>query len=74
MAHIRKIKFGLSQADFAKALGRNQSTISRWESGELEPSRDEMGLIRDLARGNGIPWDDCWFFELPPSATASDAA
>jgi len=37
--------------------------ISRWESGELEPSLSNMRAIRDLAKRRGVEWDDGFFWE-----------
>jgi hypothetical protein len=68
--HIRKRVLGLNQAAFAVIAGVTQATVSRWESGELEPGREELGRIRDEARARGIAWDDRWFFE-PPNASAA---
>lgn len=68
LIHIRKVVFGLTQKDFAEAVKVHQSTVSRWETGELCPSSHEMGAIRDLAKARGIEWDDRWFFEPPADA------
>jgi DNA-binding transcriptional regulator YiaG len=68
LAHLRKHIFKLSQLDFAKAIGVNQSTVSRWEAGGLEPSRSEMEAIRRLAAERQIEWQDRWFFEVPEAA------
>ena len=65
LTHIRKNVFGHTQADFADALGVSQSTISRWEKGELCPSLEEMRVIRDLATKRDLGWSDLWFFETP---------
>ena len=65
MIHIRKSIFDLTQAEFAKALSVNQSTVSRWERGELAPSLDELATIRALADARGIKWSDTWFFDSP---------
>lgn len=75
--HIRKNVLDLTQSAFANIAGVTQPTVSRWENGELEPSREEMGRIRDEARARGVAWDDRWFFELPtvaPSAERESAA
>lgn len=60
---IRKTVFGLTQQEMAEVAGARQATISRWERGELEPDRDQMGRIRDEAARRGIEWKDEWFFE-----------
>jgi DNA-binding transcriptional regulator YiaG len=65
VAHIRNRVFGMSQAAFAKVAGVSQATVSRWESGEFEPNRDELERIRRAALNGCKPWDDRWFFEEP---------
>lgn len=79
MRRIRAEIFGLSQTDFAAAIGRDQSTISRWEATDpdkrMVPNRDDMAAIRQLARARGIRWKDAWFFEeAPPPMATGDAA
>lgn len=71
LAHLRKVVFRLSQREFAIEIGVNQSTVSRWEAGELEPSRSEMAAIRALAERRAIDWQDRWFFEAPPTPEAA---
>ena len=73
MSFIRKSVFGLTQAAFAVVAGVTQGTISKWEAGEFEPTRDQLVRIREEARTRGIEWDDAWFFEHPDQA-ASHAA
>jgi len=69
MAHIRQSVFeGISQTAFGEIASTTQPTVSRWESGELEPSRSEMDAIRKAAIAAGKPWDDRWFFEVPERA------
>ena len=68
MAKIRKTVFNMPQAAFADAVGVNQSTISRWESGHLHPGRPEMEAIRELAAGLDVLWSDSWFFDTQPGA------
>ncbi len=63
--HIRKERFKVSQSAFADIAGTSQPTVSRWEAGELEPSRIEMARIRDEAVKRGIEWHDQWFFAVP---------
>ena len=68
LQHIRKNVFQLAQVEFAVALEVNQSTISRWERGESEPSRQEMLGIKKLAQARNIEWDDQWFWKVPEAA------
>lgn len=67
MEHIRKNVLGLTQGALAALAGVTQATVSRWEAGELEPSRDALDRIRTAARIRGLAWDDRWFFEIPDS-------
>lgn len=70
--YIRKKLFGVSQSAFSEIAETTQATVSRWEAGELEPSRDEMSKIRDEAAKRGLPWNDRLFFEAPaPAESAS---
>lgn len=71
LTHIREVIFGMTQKQFAELLSVNQSTVSRWETGKLHPSRGEMERIRAHARKRGIAWDDRWFFEPPASVRAA---
>lgn len=70
--HIRKEILGVSQAELARIAQTSQPTVSRWEKGELEPSRAEMQLIREAVKGRALQWNDSWFFEAPlaPEVTA----
>lgn len=65
LLHIRTAVFGISQGEMAKITGTTQSTISRWERGELEPDRGHLASIRAYAKTNGIRWNDAWFFDPP---------
>jgi DNA-binding transcriptional regulator YiaG len=64
--HIRNSVFKLSQAPFAAIAGVSQATVSRWESGELEPNRDNMERIRSAAIERGLELDYESFFKAPP--------
>lgn len=70
LLHIRKKVFAVSQAEMAEIAGARQATVSRWETGALEPSRDQMNLIREEALRRGIVWNDSWFFAVPDEAAA----
>jgi transcriptional regulator with XRE-family HTH domain len=65
MIHIRKTVLKMSQRELAAISGVTQTTVSRWEAGSLEPSREEMVKIRDEARRRRVKWSDRWFFESP---------
>lgn len=63
--YIRKHVFGVkSQAEFAKLLGYEQPSISRFERG-LPFSREAQERIRALAAKRRIAWDNNWFFDVP---------
>lgn len=74
MARIRKQVFGLNQLPFARLAGVSQGTVSRWEAGGLEPSREQLARIRDGARELGLLWNDAWFFEEPAPASRAIAS
>jgi transcriptional regulator with XRE-family HTH domain len=65
MLHVRKSVLKLSQAELAKIARVSQGTVSKWEAGQLEPSRDELDRIRLEAVERGLDWEDRWFFETP---------
>jgi DNA-binding transcriptional regulator YiaG len=62
LLHIRKDVLKLSQQEMAALTDTTQATVSRWERGELEPSRDQLKAIRAKAFAEGLEWDDAWFF------------
>jgi transcriptional regulator with XRE-family HTH domain len=72
LTHIRKTIFGLTQGQFAAALGRNQSTISRWERSELAPDLQDMKDIQRLAIERGIECPESLFFTDPPADFAPE--
>jgi DNA-binding transcriptional regulator YiaG len=59
MTHIEAIrrKLGKNQTDFAAMAGVNQSTVSRWERGEGEPSLSELCAIVSASGGKIGPND-----------------
>lgn len=69
--HIRKVTLGLSQADFAAIAGVSQGTVSKWETDELVPDRNELARMRAAVKDRGLAWDDSWFFEVPASSEVS---
>lgn len=71
--HIRREVLGLSQTDLARIAGTTQPTVSRWENGELEPSRVELARIRQAVAEKGLAWSDSWFFDAPAAEHESAA-
>lgn len=70
ITHIRTKVLGCStQEAFAKLIGVQQSTVSRWENG-MEPDRASLSRIREVAIERGVQWDDRWFFEVPQESAA----
>lgn len=67
---IRKLRLIMSQAEIAAITATAQSTVSRWERGEIEPNRAQMAAIREYAIKKGIEWRDEWFFEPVSAAPA----
>lgn len=49
---IEKIRksLGLNQAEFGQLLGAHSVTVSRWESGQLQPSPYQLALIDEFER------------------------
>jgi DNA-binding transcriptional regulator YiaG len=69
MLHIRREVLRISQAEMAQIANASQATVSRWEAGALEPSRDQLALIRSEAKKRRRPWKDAWFFDLAEAAS-----
>ncbi|MGR9188815.1 helix-turn-helix domain-containing protein [Rhizobium leguminosarum] len=71
---IRVKVFKANQSEFAKIARVSQSTISKWENGAFEPSRDHLVNIRDEAIRRDLPLNDAWFFDrtggIRPEAAA----
>jgi DNA-binding transcriptional regulator YiaG len=71
LTHIRGNLFQMTQVQFAAVLGVDQSTVSRWEQGKLDPGLKDLRKIRALARNKkraeewkkrGIEWSDGFLF------------
>lgn len=65
---IRKELLGVSQSDLAVIAETTQTTVSRWEKGELFPDLAQLGRIRDAVKSGGKEWKDEWFFQSPEAA------
>lgn len=65
MHHIRINVLKVTQKRLSEIAGCTQATVSRWERGELEPSRDELQRVRQYAKSRGLRWKDSLFFEVP---------
>lgn len=63
MRTIRLHIFKIGQAEMAGIAGVSQATVSRWETGELEPGREQMAAIRAAAAERATIWRDEWFFD-----------
>lgn len=46
---------GLTQVELAKAVGKDQTTIVRWEKGETQPKADDIAKIEQVLK---IKWSD----------------
>lgn len=69
---IRVKVFRVNQAEFALIAKVAQSTVSKWERGEFEPSRDHLVKIRDEALKRELSLNDGWFFDrVQPRQVAS---
>jgi DNA-binding XRE family transcriptional regulator len=65
LSFVRKALLKLTQVKFARIAGASQATVSRWETGELEPSMSQLRAIRDAAVGAGLEWNDSWLLDAP---------
>lgn len=46
---------GLTQVELAKAVGKDPTTIVRWEKGETQPKADDIAKIEQVLK---IKWSD----------------
>ena len=50
-------RLGMTQEEFAHAIGVTVSTVNRWENGHIEPSRLARKAMQGLAVQAAIPMD-----------------
>ena len=50
-------RLGMTQEEFAHAIGVTVSTVNRWENGHIEPSRLARKAMQGLAAQAAIPID-----------------
>lgn len=76
MSAIAKMKAALSatQVDLARITGRNQATISRWESGDGVPNISDLQKLRAEFQRRGLPWSENFWAGVPNEPVAGDAA
>ena len=60
MRFLRKKVLRMTQEEMAELTGVNQATVSRWETGDLEPSIGQIRLVREAAIAAGVEWNDRW--------------
>lgn len=51
-------KLSFSQTEFAERLGRNHSTVSYWESKEINPSKKSLQALKELAEKSSIDLEE----------------
>ncbi len=71
---IRKNLFAVSQTVFGQLAGVNQSTVARWESGQISPTLEEIAKIRAEAFSRGLTWDDAALFGQASVALAEQVS
>jgi DNA-binding transcriptional regulator YiaG len=54
LAELREA-LGLSQADIARAIGVRQSTVARWESGDIHPRGHHAVALLEVLEVDGQP-------------------
>ncbi len=58
--YIRQIRqqLGMTQEEFAHALGITVGTVNRWENGRFRPSKLAKATILEFARRHGVHLTD----------------
>jgi transcriptional regulator with XRE-family HTH domain len=78
-----RLRAGLTQAELGRGVGKPQSSIARWERGEVKPS---LETLRELIRACGLEltfrlanYDDSYvpfierYLDIPPGERLDDA-
>ena len=54
---VRQLRrqLGMTQEEFAHALGITVGTVNRWENGRFRPSKLARATIMEFARRHGVP-------------------
>lgn len=60
--HIRCRVLDVTQAEMAAIAQVAQSTVSRWERGEMMPNSAALARIRAYALKSKIKWSDSFFW------------
>ncbi len=63
IAGWRKV-LGLSQVEVAARMGKHSSSLSRWESGEVDPSQQSLSEL--CSKGFGITLEEFFGAITPP--------
>lgn len=51
-------RLGMTQEEFAHALGITVGTVNRWENGRFRPSKLARATLAEFARRHGLPLND----------------
>ena len=62
---VRKKVFGIDQNALAEIGGVSRPRVSRYETGNGDPSFEFMSRLREETRRQGKPFSGDWFFEVP---------
>ncbi len=57
MVRVLRARMGMTQEEFAHALGLTVGTVNRWENGRFHPSKLARATITEFARRRGVELD-----------------
>ncbi|WP_293862338.1 helix-turn-helix domain-containing protein [uncultured Alsobacter sp.] len=69
--NIRVNLFKLTQPEFARVIGVDQGTVSRWERG-MDPTLGQALKIKEAALARGLEWDSDLLFQVAPDNQAAE--